>query len=145
MHRADNAKLARRWFEEVWNQRRAETVRELVADDGVCDSEGGSLRGPDEFLTQVYTPFLATFPDLRMDVAGTVSEGDEVVVRWRARGTHQGDGLGVPATGRKVDFRGMTWIRFRDGQMVQGLDCWNQAALVEALKQQAPVASVMIE
>ena len=145
MHRADTAALARRWFEEVWNQRRVETVREMVAEDGVCDSEGASLRGPDEFLTRAHTPFLATFPDLRVEVEGTVAEGDEVVVRWRAKGTHLGDDFGVPATGRRVEFRGMTWIRFRDGQMVQGLDCWNQAALIAALQQEQSVASVMIE
>ncbi len=145
MQRADNAALARRWFDEVWTQHRAETVRELVAEDGVCDSESGSLRGPDEFIEHAFTPFLSAFPDLRVDVEGTVSEGDEVVVRWRATGTHRGDGFGMPATGRKVEFRGMTWIRYRDGRMIEGRDCWNQAALVQALQRQQPVASVKLE
>jgi predicted ester cyclase len=42
--------------------------------------------------------FLPAFPDLRIAVEGTVAEGDEVVVRWSATGTHLGDGLGFPAT-----------------------------------------------
>ena len=83
----DNVTLARRWFEEVWNQRRTDTIDELVAPDGVCQSESGLLRGPEEFKAKAHAPFLAAFPDLRITVEGTVSEGDQVVVRWRATGT----------------------------------------------------------
>lgn len=145
MTAADNAALARRWFEEVWNQRRTETARELIAPDAVCHSEGGTLAGPDAFIDQVHTPFLAAFPDLRIDVEGTVSEGDQVVVRWRARGTHTGEGFGVHPTGKRVSFRGMTWIRYRNRTMVEGCDCWNLTALVTALESGESVASVSLE
>ena len=99
---ADNAALARRWFNEVWNQRRAETARELIPHEAVCDSEIGPLVGPEAFIAQAHTPFLAAFSDLHVDVEGTVSEGDQVIVRWRARGTHDGDGFGIPPTGKRV-------------------------------------------
>jgi steroid delta-isomerase-like uncharacterized protein len=141
----DNAALARRWFDEVWNQRRSETARELIGPDAVCDSEIGALVGPEGFIAQAHTPFLAAFSDLRIDVEGTVSEGDQVVVRWRARGTHDGDGFGIPPTGKRVSFRGMTWIRYRDERMVEGLDSWNQMALVTALQSGERVASVNVE
>jgi steroid delta-isomerase-like uncharacterized protein len=141
----NNADIARRWFEEVWNQKRTDTVRELIGPDSVCDSEGGELRGPDAFIEQVHIPMLAAFPDLRMEVVGTTSEGTDVVVRWSARGTHLGDAFGIPPTGKRVAFRGMTWIRYRDGKMLEGLDCWNLAALQQALKQAETVASVVVE
>jgi hypothetical protein len=64
---------------------------------------------------------LTAFPDLRITVEGTVAEGDEVVVRWSVRGTHLGDGLGFPTTGRAVAFRGMRWIPYSGGKMVRGL------------------------
>src|SRR5262245_61174165 len=99
---ADNAALARRWVEEVWNQRRTDTIDELVAPDGVCRSETGVLRGPEEFKAQAHAPFLAAFPDLRITVEGTVAQGDEVVVRWHATGTHHGHGFGLAPTGKKV-------------------------------------------
>ena len=140
-----NTDVARRWFEEVWNQKSQQTVHELVGPDSVCDSEGGALRGPDTFIDQAHTPMLAAFPDLHVEVVGTTTEGDEVVVRWRARGTHLGDGFGMPPTGKRVAFRGMTWIRFRDGKMLEGLDCWNLAALVQALKKAETVAWVHVE
>src|SRR4051794_2799780 len=90
----ENAVLARRWFEEVWNQRRTETIDELPTDESVSHSESGPLRGKQEFKERAHAVFLSAFPDLRMTVEGTVAEGDEVVVRWAVKATHGGDGLG---------------------------------------------------
>jgi steroid delta-isomerase-like uncharacterized protein len=131
----ENVGLARRWFEEVWNQRRAETIDELLTDESVCQSEAGPLRGGEEFKRRAHDVFLAAFPDLRIAVEGTVAEGDQVVVRWSAAGTHLGDALGFPATGRAVSFRGMTWIRYSGGKMVEGWDCWNQDGLIRSLRE----------
>src|SRR5688500_10444557 len=50
---SENVRLARRWFEEVWNQRRTETVYELLTADSLCRSETGPLRGPEPFLERV--------------------------------------------------------------------------------------------
>jgi steroid delta-isomerase-like uncharacterized protein len=132
---SENVILARRWFEEVWNQRRTDTIDELLTDESVSHSESGPLRGKREFKERAFDTFLSAFPDLRIAVEGTVAEGDEVVVRWSARGTHLGDGLGFPATGRAVSFRGMTWIRYSGGKMVEGWDCWNQAGLIQSLRE----------
>lgn len=139
-----NEALARRWFDEVWNQRRTDTVRELLTADSLCHSETTALKGPDAFLDHNLKPFLAAFPDLRVTVEGMVSDGDQVAVRWRAVGTHTGDGLGLPPTGRRVDFRGMTWIRYAGGKMVEGWDCWNQTGLMHALRAGEPAASVAL-
>src|SRR4051812_10984809 len=129
-----NVVLARRWFEEVWNQRRTDTIDELLTDESLCHTESGPLRGREEFRERAHAVFLSAFPDLRMTVEGTVAEGDEVVVRWGVRATHGGDGLGFPATGREVEFRGMTWIRYSGGKMIEGWDCWNQAGLIQSLR-----------
>ncbi len=129
-----NAALARRWMEEVWNQRRTETVRELLTPTSQCRSETGVMTGPDEFLDRAYGPMIAAFPDVRVTVEGTVSEGDQVVVRWSATGTHTGEGIGLKPTGRKLTFRGMTWVRYENGKMMEGWDVWNQAGLFKALE-----------
>ena len=130
-----NVGLALRWFEEVWNQRRTDTIDELLTDESVSYSESGPLRGSREFRERAHAVSLSAFPDLRITVEGTVAEGDEVVVRWSVQATHLGDGLGFPPTGRAVSFRGMTWIRFRDGKMIEGWDCWNQAGLIQSLRE----------
>jgi steroid delta-isomerase-like uncharacterized protein len=132
MPASENAALARRWFEEVWNQRRDETVAELLADP--CDGhmEGGEVRGPREFLA-ARAVLLGALPDVRVTVEGIISEGDQVAVRWSATGTHRGDALGPKASGRPIAFRGISWVRFRDGRIVEGWDSWNLGKLLSEL------------
>jgi steroid delta-isomerase-like uncharacterized protein len=132
------AELARRWFEEVWNGRKAATARTLLHPEGVGHLEGMDVRGPEEFLS-ARDALLGAFPDLRVRVEATVAQGEDVVVRWSAAGTHQGDGLGFPATSRAASFRGMTWMRFSDGRIVEGWDSWNVGRLLQEL--QAPAGS----
>ena len=128
-----NETLARRWFEEVWNQRKDQTVRDLMAEE--CDGhmEGGDVRSPAEFLA-ARAALLAAFPDIAVKVEDVVSEGDKVVVRWSATGTHRGGELGIPASGRKASFRGMSWIRFANGKIVEGWDSWNMGRLLQELE-----------
>jgi steroid delta-isomerase-like uncharacterized protein len=128
-----NAALARRWFQEVWNDRKDATVRELMAE--VCDGhmEGGEVRSPADFLA-ARAALLAAFPDISVKVEDVVSEGDKVVVRWSATGTHRGGELGIPTSGKKATFRGMSWIRFANGKIVEGWDSWNMGRLLQELE-----------
>lgn len=131
----DLAVLARRWFEEVWNQRRSETIDELMHPDGHGHLEGGEVHGPEHFKA-LSAELLRAFPDLRVSVEDAIAQGDQVVVRWNATATHTGPALGLTPTGRSVAFRGMTWLIFRDGKVIKGWDAWNQGALFQSL--QAP-------
>lgn len=132
----DNTALARRWFEEVWNQRRTETVHELLRPDSVGHLQTGDVVGPGPFL-EVHAELLKALPDVRVRVEDTVAQGDHVVVRWSASGTHRGMGMGCAPTGAQVQFFGMTWIRFRDGKMVEGWDAWDLHGLMLKLRGQA--------
>ena len=58
------------------------------------------------------------FPDYACTEAHRVVEGDRLAVRFDYQGTHQGEWFGVPATGQKVTFRGMSLDRFEDGVLV---------------------------
>jgi predicted ester cyclase len=128
-----NRTLALRWFEEVWNQRLETTIDELMSPHCIGHMEGIEIRGPEDFK-RVRSALLTAFPDLRLTVEGTVAEGDNVVVRWRATGSHHGEGLGFAATQARVEFRGMSWVVVADGRFVVGWDAWNQGALVEKLR-----------
>jgi steroid delta-isomerase-like uncharacterized protein len=136
-----NVQVVRRWFDEVWGQKREETVRELLTDESVGHGEGGPMQGAEGFLTNFYRPFLAAFPDALVTIEDTIAEGDQVAVRWLATATHAGDGLGIPASGKKVSFRGITWIRLRDGKLMEGWDCWNQDGLIKSLQGDPPPGS----
>lgn len=125
--------LSRRWFEEVWNQKRLEIVDELVADDGVGHSEASDASSLPAFK-HFHGEFLAAFPDLNVHVEDTISEGDDVVVRWRAEGTHAGEWRGVAATHRPIHIRGITWFRYKNGKLAEAWDHWSPAALMLQLR-----------
>jgi predicted ester cyclase len=129
---ADKTAIARRWFDEVWNQRREETIEELIPHDSVCHMDGQAMTGPHDFRTKQYLPFTSAFPDARVEVEDTVEQGDQVVVRWKATATHGGEGIGCKATGRKVTFYGMSWIRVVDGKFREG---WQSSNISEVIRE----------
>src|SRR5438128_2715484 len=111
MSDATNSQLARRWFDEVWNQRKESTVHELLHPDVVAHMEGLEVRSPAEFA-QARAALLDGFPDLRVTVEAVIAEKDSVAVRWSATGTHRGAGLGLAPSFRPAQFRGMSWMVF---------------------------------
>jgi steroid delta-isomerase-like uncharacterized protein len=137
---ADNAAIARRWFREVWGPGGERTVDELLDRDSVGWMEGREVRGVSDFK-DARRALLETFPDLTITVDDLVHEGDKVAVQWTVNATHAGDGLGIPATNRKVTFRGMTWLEIRDGRVVSGWDSWNLGGLIQTLAQPAAARS----
>jgi steroid delta-isomerase-like uncharacterized protein len=130
--RSNNRELARRWFEEVWNQRSDDTVRELLHPEGVGNLEGQFISGPDEFIAMRQN-LLAFLPDLKVTIEAIIADGDHVVVRWHFYATHTGKAPVAPPTGHAVEVGGMTWLKFKNGQIVEGWDRWNQGALLQQL------------
>ena len=113
-----------RWFEEVWNQQRVESIDELFAPSGLCyglGTSGAPLMGPEEFKP-FHRMFLGAFPDLKIEVEMVLGEGEMTVVRFTATGTHLGDTLGFSATGRTMHITGMSMIRWENNQIAEG---WN--------------------
>lgn len=130
----EHAALARQWFEEVWNQRRVDAIARFLTPESVGHLETGDVIGVDQFRDQVHAEFLRAFPDLKITIEDTVTDGDNVVVRWYATGCHEGDSFGLKATCQTIGFRGITWIRFQDGRFVEGWDSWNVGGLLQRLR-----------
>ncbi len=128
--------LARRWFAEVWNQRKRETIFSLVDPACAGHHEGEETTGPED-LAAMHDRLVGLLPDLKTIVEDVVADGDDAVVRWRFTGTHTGTVGPLKPTGRAVKVCGMTWLKFRDGRIVEGWDHWNQAAFLQQI--QAPV------
>ncbi len=131
----ENVGLMRRWFNEVWNEGRIQTVHDLLAPDAVGIGEledGGELRGPADFV-----PFIervrGAFPDMNIVVDDAFGAGDKVVLRWTATMTHRGEYLGMPATGKTVRITGMSMVRIAGNQIVEGWDNWDQVAMLKQL------------
>ena len=132
-----NETIARRWFREVWSSGGEPMVDQLLAPRCEGWMEGRFVSCPAEFK-EARRELLAVFPDFQIAVDDTVEQGDKVVVRWSAQGTHAGDGLGVAPTNRPVSFRGMTWLEIRDGLIVRGWDSWNLGGLIQTLRDRQP-------
>ncbi|HVF28929.1 MAG TPA: ester cyclase [Pyrinomonadaceae bacterium] len=141
----ENAALMRRWFDEVWNKGRTEAIDEMFAADGIAyglGEAGVDVRGPAAFKLFVER-MRGAFPDFELTIDDTITEGDKVAARWTARMTHQGDHLGLPATGKQVVITGMSIIRVRDGQIVEGWNNWDISGLMQQLGAYRPPATLL--
>ena len=129
----DNKALIRRWFEEVWDKGRTEAIDEMLTPDAIVHGLGpGPLIGPEGFKP-FHSAFRRAFSDITVHVDDVIGEGDMVAVRWTCAGTHDGDGLGFPATGRTARFSGMTFVRARDGKLIAGWNAFDQLDMLQQL------------
>src|SRR3954471_24376904 len=109
-----NKALARRYWQELWNEKRREALDELAREAVKLYFPAGQAHQPPSLTVWFETAQLA-FPDVQFDILDLIAEGDKVVTRWRYRATNTGPFLGRPATGRAVTDDGITTLRFEDG------------------------------
>ena len=135
MSTEENKQKARMLLEEAFGQGKTEVLDEVLHSDFVCydpNSEAGEIRGAETLKGEIEY-FRQAVPDLTYTVEDQVAEGDEVVTRWRARGTHQGEFFGVEGTGNQIEMTGIQIDRFdEDGKMVEE---WPEYDLLGAMQQ----------
>lgn len=129
-----NEALIRRWFDEVWNQRREEAIDEMMVDDVVAKGLPPEPIGNREAFKQFYRLFISAFPELSITVEEVISAGDRLAYRARLRATHR--------SGRSCEVDGAGFVRIRDGRLTAGHNIWNFHELLEQL-QAAPPNAVM--
>ena len=117
-----NTMLVRRGVEEVWNRGNYAVVDDLVASDFVIHAAtpADEIHGP-EGAKQYVAMLRAAFPDLHFTIEDQIAEGDRVVTRWTARGTHDGEFQGIPPTGKQFTMMGIDIDRIANGKLVE---CW---------------------
>lgn len=141
---ADNATLTRRWFEEVWNQNRIQTVDELLDPNVVIhglESAGRSRSGPTHFR-EFLSLFRSGLSDIRMTIEDLLRDGDKTVARVSLRAVHSGDGLGVPATGRPIVSTGIVITRWKDGRIIEAWNEFDAAGLMRQLSEPGPAVKL---
>lgn len=138
----NNETLLHRWFEQVWNQGRAEAIDEMFAGDGIAhglsNQPGNELRGPDQYKP-FFESFRNAFPDIQVVIEDTISEGDKIAARCLVRATHQGEGLGLSPSGKPVEFTGMTIVRVKDGKIVEAWNNFDFMTMFQQLGAMNPV------
>ncbi len=118
---------------QAWNAHNIEGIVELFSTDyeGIDVGEATPQHGPAE-VGKSYERYLKAFPDLRV-TGETVMEGNRVGLFWQACGTHKGSILNIPPTGRTIEIRGTTFLTFKNGKFVNGLNVWDMAGLLRGM------------
>lgn len=109
----DHAATIRRMYDLI-NAGDLDGFGDVLAEDFVEHEELPGLAPTKDGVLAFFRMYLGAFPDLEMRAEDVIASGDRAVARVRATGTHQGDFLGMPATGRRVDVQLMDIIRFDD-------------------------------
>jgi steroid delta-isomerase-like uncharacterized protein len=120
MTSVESEALLRRITEEIWNERRVALVDELIAEGFVdhVDMPGLEGSGRSRYLASVQMMHTA-FSDYHEHIELVVADDERAVSYVRLTGTHDGELMGLPATGRTVDVRAMGILRFADGQAIE--------------------------
>ncbi len=118
-----------RHYNEVLTGKRLETVDEIYRDqikvgDGPCV--------PREDFKAYARLSITAFPDLRVTVHDQIAERDRVVTRWSAEGTHLGDFLGHPGTGKKVRIKAIHIHQIVDGRIAT---LWEEIDMNDVFRQ----------
>ena len=114
----ENKALVRRWLDEVLTRGNLRRVDELFAPNYVLHDPSFpyEVHGREGVECYVAT-YRAAYPDACFTVEDQIAEGDMVVTRWTACGTHQGEFLGMPPTGSRVTITGIEFDRIFDGKI----------------------------
>ena len=119
----ENKELVRRYFDQRWNHGNFDICDEMLAPP--MDSQAQKTWGLN---------FYNTFGgDMQLTVRDILAEGDQVMIHWENSGTHQGEYLGVSATGKQVTLEGIALLRIADGKIVSDVPYWDNLSILQQL------------
>ena len=122
MSAEENKALVRREQEELWNHTgNLDAAAELFAAEQA------------EAARQEAADFRRGFPDVVSTIKDLIAEGDKVVARWTSHATHQGEYMGIPPTGKEVEFTGISLYRVEGGKIAESWDVEDGLGLMRQL------------
>jgi steroid delta-isomerase-like uncharacterized protein len=133
MSAGENKAIARRGYEAI-NQNNPEALDEVAAPD-LTDHDPAPGQAPGlEGVKQWFSSMHTAFPDFRMNVEDMIAEGDKVVARVRLSGTHQGEFMGIDATGNRVTIKGIDILRINaDGKIMERWGNFDDLGMMQQL------------
>jgi len=128
---ATGATVVSRVFNEVVNEKKIDLLDELFAQDYVDHGPMGDVTGR-ENVRALFAGFFQAVPDLHCEVGHLIEQGDTVGWIVTSTGTHTGDGLGFPATGKRFETVSANLGRYRDSRIVEH---WSEQGMFPMLVQ----------
>jgi steroid delta-isomerase-like uncharacterized protein len=119
---------------ELWNTGNAEVVGRLYADHvkRYDPNRPEPIRGPQEIARYV-AEVRAGYPDFKLEVNEMIAEGDRLAIHWTVTGTHRGEFLGIPATGKRITISGVTFNRIENHKIVEERAYFDRLTMLEQL------------
>jgi steroid delta-isomerase-like uncharacterized protein len=114
---------------------REQTIDELLAPDALAHGLGegdADTRGPADFKV-FWRNMRSALPNVTIRIEDTIVHGDKAVVRLVLEGTHLGEGLGLPPSGRRVSIAGIVILRVAGGQIAEAWNSWDQLGLLQQM------------
>jgi steroid delta-isomerase-like uncharacterized protein len=131
----DNKAISRQIVEEAFNKGNVDVLDEIVSQDIVFHDPGAppNMAPGREGLKQMVLGYRIAYPDIKVTIEDEIVEGDKVVTRWSARGTNEGEMMGMPPTGKETQVTGITIDRIEGDQIVESWTNWDTLGLLQQL------------
>lgn len=130
----ENKALLQRLYDEVFNANRNEKIEELIAAEAIThETFPGADNNGREVVRQLNAMFHTAFPDFKVTTNDMIAVDDKVVARITMSGSHQGELMGVPPTGKAVAYQSIDIVRCANGQMVEHWAVTDTMALMQQL------------
>ena len=134
MQEEQNKRTVRRFVEEYQNGADEAAFAEILSPDVVDHSRPPGIAEGAEGVRQQFDGFRAAFPDFAATILDQIAEGDLVVTRKVFHGTHQGELMGIPPTGRSVAIDVIDIVRLEDGSIVEHWNVVDRLGLLQQLR-----------
>ena len=129
-----NKALVRRFYDEL-NKGNLDIIDAVTSESFVEHEEFPGVTPDRAGVRQMFQILRTAFPDLTLHADDIAADGDKVFVRARMRGTHRGEFMGIPATGRSVDVPMADFLRVENGRAVEHWGVTDTGALMQQLGQ----------
>lgn len=127
-----NKSLVKKFYEEVWNERKAQCVEKYLSPSHalVDPNAADSLTGPEAYK-RVVSRFMQAFSNLKFEVQEMVCEGDRVVASWMITGVHTGEYNGLEPTNKKISVEGISIHQIANGKIMDTYSVWDTLGLLK--------------
>jgi steroid delta-isomerase-like uncharacterized protein len=130
---SESEPVVRRFLDEVIGKGHADVLDEVMSQELVWHGGSfGEIRGLDDFKKFI-GQFLVAFPDLRVTVHDVIGVDDKVATRLTVRGTHDGELMGIPASGKDATWTDINIYRVADGKIVEEWFCGDYLGMMQQI------------
>ena len=122
--------IARRFVEEIFNERKTEAAKNFVTPDIIYHGMGEEVRGLEEFKKWVAED-LSAFPDMKVTILDDFGEQNKIAIRWSLKATHEKDFADVPASHKKFEIEGAEIFHFEQDKIKEAWTIFNMPDLAK--------------